>query len=364
MKFALNDEQQALSDATKDYFTSKVTSDLIRTAMVSDAGYNKDLFRSLCNELGLASLVIPEEYGGFGAGDVELAVALEHHGYVLAPTPLRTHATSAFALLECATHEAKQKYLPLIASGEALCYTDYFSESTNSVEITNVANGQAVRIPFGLDTKYLFLYKHGSLHVIDLESAGIERKSIPSIDQTLPLSNLIFNSVPVELVSDSDITEQFKRAQSRAVVAAANEMVGSTQAVLDMSVAYAKDRTQFGRPIGSFQAIKHKCADMLLETESARSVAMYAAWLSSQEVAFTSEDLEDDLGHISSMAKYYTSKTFSHVTGENIQIHGGIGFTFEHDAHLYFKRAAFMAVHLGTVDEHSQNLAKEMLDRV
>ena len=141
-------------------------------------------------------------------------------------------------------------------------------------------------------------------------------------------------------------------------------MVGSTQAILDMSVSYAKDRFQFGRAIGSFQAIKHKCADMLLETESARSIALYGAWLASQDVSFTSDEVEDDLTHIAAMSKYYCSRALSHCAGENIPIHGGVGFTMEHDAQLYFKRAAYMNAYLGLPSQHASEISDVLLERI
>lgn len=375
MKFALNDEQLALSDATKDFFRTRSTSDVVRAAIVSPTGYDKALFADMCTDLGLASLVIPESFGGLGAGDVELAVVMEQHGYYLAPTPLRVHVSAAMAVDECVSDAYKQEHLSRLASGEELSCTNFSTESGSNIKVQRnenaaIVNGTFTRVPFGNDIRHFYFVAEvdgtKSLLYLDCTGPSITKKMIASIDQTQPLGEIICSAAPATVVSEKgvDVTQPFERARSRAIIAACNEMVGSTQAVLDMSVAYAKDRVQFGRPIGSFQAIKHKCADMLLETESSRSISLYGAWLASQPKGFISDELEDDLNHIAAMAKYYVSHALSHGAGENIQIHGGIGFTMEHDAQLYFKRAAFMNAHLGLPTSHATKIAHDLRVRI
>lgn len=366
MRFGLNDEQVALQDATRDFLSSKVTSDLIRSAIVTEHGFDKDLFSSICNDLGLVSLVISENSGGFGATDVELAVALEQHGYFLAPTPLRTQVSTAIVLSECAPDS---KYIQELVGGEQLA-TTIFTDDDFTVNFDtkhDSIDGRFARVLFGASIKHLFfplqMDNKCKLMHLDLEADGVSQFVTPSIDQTQPLGSIECENVSVDIIAD-DISIPFERAKSRAIIAACNEMVGSTQRVIDMSVAYAKDRNQFSRPIGSFQAIKHKCAEMLLETESARSISYFGAWLASQDEGYESDALETDLSHTSSMAKYYVSNAFSHCAGENIQIHGGIGFTMEHDAQLFFKRAAFMKAHLGLPHEHSAQIAAALIERV
>lgn len=370
MKFALNDEQQALADTTHDFFESRVPSEVVRNAIVSSAGYDENLFTSMCTELGLSSLIIDEEIGGFGAGDVELAVVLEQHGYFLVPSPLRSHTEAIILISECASSEFKSERLSRMVTGENLAaaifgdqdYTVLYEEKQGARMIT----GRFARVGFGHVIKdlYFAIEIEGELKLAHLDCGqdSVTQLATPSIDQTIPLGAIECEKSTINIIAD-DISETFPRSKSRAIIAACNEMVGSTQATLDMSVSFAKDRIQFGRPIGSFQAIKHKCADMLLETESARSIALYGAWLASQGAKFTSSDLEDDLDHIASMAKYYCSKSLSHAAGENIQIHGGVGFTMEHDAQLFFKRAAFMNAYLGLPGEHALVLSGQLLLR-
>jgi alkylation response protein AidB-like acyl-CoA dehydrogenase len=372
MRFALNDEQQALSEATRDFFSSRVTSDSIRSAITSVDGFDVSLWNDMCSNLGLAGLIVSENFGGFGASDVELAVVMEHHGYTLAPSPLRVHAGAIMAVQECANENVRAEHLNRLVSGESIGFADFYGESGTDIRVSPnessvIVNGTFERVPFGMHVSYLYALVElkSETHVICVDCTGpsIDKIVVPSIDQTQPIANIVCSATPAEIISITDPRKSFARATSRAVIAACNEMVGSTQAALDMSVAYAKDRIQFGRPIGSFQAIKHKCAEMLLETESARSISLYGSWLASQSVNFTNDELEDDLDHVASMAKYYTAKALNHAAGENIQIHGGIGFTMEHDAQLYFKRAAFMNAHLGLPSFHSNKLVNDLRAR-
>ncbi len=376
MKFALNDEQAALQDATRDFLTSRCTSDGVRNAMVSERGYDLDLYHALCGELGLASLIIAEDLGGFGASDVELAVVAEQMGYFLASTPLRTHIGAQIAVMECAIAYKRSEHLAQLVSGEEIAtiiYADEVARDFGTELAVDMESGGVVlsatfeQVLFALDAKHLYFFvgvgDSADLVYVDLQQDGVVRSVVPSLDQTIPLTKIVLTGVFAQVISDDETKTRYGRARSRSIIAATNEMVGSTQAVLDMSVAYAKDRFQFGRAIGSFQSIKHKCADMLLESESARSIALFGAWLASQPAGFTSDDLEDDLDHIASMAKYYCSHALSHAAGENIQIHGGIGFTFEHDAQLYFKRAAFMNAHLGLPREHAVMLSEDLINR-
>lgn len=376
MKFALNDEQIALQSATHDFLQSRATSEAVRAAMVSERGYDHELYLSMCNDLGLAPLIVPEDLGGFGASDVELAVVLEQIGYYLASTPLRTHIAAQMAIDECTVDDVRSDHLSRLASGEEIATIvfadevarDFSDQLTQDMESGGVVlSATFEQVLFGNNARHLYFFvgddTAADLVYVDLQQDGVSRTVVPSFDQTIPLARIALTGVYARVISTDATKMQYSRARSRAIIALSNEMVGSMQAALDMSVAYAKDRVQFGRPIGSFQAIKHKCADMLLETESSRSISLYGAWLASQDSDFSSEDLEDDLDHIAAMAKYYASKAFSHVAGENIQIHGGIGFTFEHDAQLYFKRAAFTNVHMGSPSDHAQALSHHIVNR-
>jgi alkylation response protein AidB-like acyl-CoA dehydrogenase len=375
VKFALNDEQIALQDAIKDFVAKRVTTDSVRAAMVTPSGSDNALFAELCSEMGLASLIVDEALGGYGASDVEAAVVVEQLGYALAPTPLRTHMSAQMAIEECAAESFRDEHLARSISGEELAtvvfvddvhrdFSDSLPKDTGSGGVVLTASFS--QVPHGMSVRHLYFFigQEPQLVHIDLQQDGVVITSVASIDQTIPLARVELTGAYARVISDSESQKNYSRAESRAIIALCNEMVGSTQAVLDMAVQYAKDRVQFGRPIGSFQAIKHKCADMLLETQSARSIALYGAWLASQGRDFSSDELEDDLAHVASMAKYYCNKAFSHGSGENIQIHGGIGFTMEHDAQLYFKRAAFVNAYLGLPHEHSGRIANDLRVRV
>lgn len=367
MKFSLTSEQLALQEATRDFFQKNATSDSIRQSFLSDERFDVELFNTLRDELGLVALVADEKFGGLGASDIELAVVLEQIGYFLVPTPLRSIATTILMLQECVEGQNLEENIDAIINLNKVVGTVFDAEDFTLVfgesdSLENV-HGRFARIPFGASIEYLYFVNEFqgqiALYRLDCSQEGVKRYQIPSIDQTQPLGAIELDGVTLEILA-TDCEAGFERARSKAIIALCNEVVGSTQAVLDMSVAYAKDRVQFGRPIGSFQAIKHKCADMLLETESSRSIALFGAWLASQESDFISDEVADDLSQVAAMAKYYCCKALSHAAGENIQIHGGIGFTMEHDAQLYFKRAAFMNAYLGLPSEHAHGIANSL----
>ena len=366
MRFALNDEQVALSDATKDFYSTKCSFEQTRKSFSSETGFDSVLWRASCDELGLAGLLIPDEFGGFGAKDVESAVVLAQHGYFLAATPLRTHWNAIMVLGECLNPSETGIFLEHLVDGTRLAGV-VFDDFDHTIDFTDdkhaFISGRFARVPFGasLDEIYFQMTIDGAVSLVrlDCKNESVSQNLTPSIDQTQILGSIECVNSPIEIIA-SNIKESFAKAKARATVAACNEMVGSMRAILDMSVQYCKDRNQFGRPIGSFQAIKHKLADMLLETESSESIALYGAWLASMDSTFFNDDLEDDVVHIASMAKYYCSKALSNSAGENLQIHGGIGFTMENNVQLYFKRAAFMNAYLGMPSEHSKVLARKI----
>ncbi len=366
MKFALNDEQSALLDATRDFYSNKSSFEQTRKSFSNDKGFDEALWKTSCTELGLPGLLIDENLGGFAANDVEAAVVLSQHGYYLVATPLRMHWNAVMVLNDCLDAKSRDHFLTPLVDGAVLAGA-VFDDIDYTINFTNDANshvsGRFARVPFGasLDVLYFPIFVDGvmCLALLDCHQEGVNQTLTPSIDQTQILGAIECTDVPIEIIA-KDIEIGFGRAKARATIGASNEMVGTMKAILDMAVQYSKDRNQFGRPIGSFQAIKHKLADMLLETESAESIALYGAWLASMGKEFSSEDLEDDVVHIASMAKYYCSKALSHAAGENLQIHGGIGFTMENDVQLYFKRAAFMNAYLGLPSEHSRVLASKI----
>jgi alkylation response protein AidB-like acyl-CoA dehydrogenase len=320
-------------------------------------------------QLGLQAIAIPEEYGGVGFGYVELTVIFEEMGAALLCAPyFSTVALAANALMSSGDESAKKDFLPGIASGETMA-TLALTEDTGRWDlegITLAATGKGG--DWKLDGHKMFVIdgataglllvagrtaKGVSLFAVEADAAGVTRTALATMDQTRKQARIEFAGTPARLVGeDGGAGPALSRTLDLAAVALAAEQVGGAQRCLDMAVDYAKTRIQFGRPIGSFQAIKHKCADMLLEVESAKSAAYYAGWAAAED--------SEELPVVASLAKSYCSEAYFHAAAENIQIHGGIGFTWEHDAHLYFKRAKSSELLLGDPSYHRELLAKRI----
>jgi alkylation response protein AidB-like acyl-CoA dehydrogenase len=369
VNFAFSEEQEELRRITRQFLESKSPETEVRRLMETTEGYDPAVWSQMANELGLQSLVIPEEYGGQGFTYVELTVVLEEMGRALLAAPFySTVVLATNAVLHSGDEAAKKEILPGIASGETIA-TLALTEPNgkwdlSGVEATATQDGDGWTID---GTKMFVLDGHVadviivaartgaglSLFKVDGDAAGLTRTPLATMDQTRKQAKLEFSGVPATLIgTDGGAEEVLGRVLDLAVVALAAEQVGGAQKVLDMSVEYAKDRVQFGRPIGSFQAIKHKCADMLLEVESAKSAAYYAAWCAAE--------LNDELPEVACLAKAYCSEAYFHSAAENIQIHGGIGFTWEHPAHLYFKRAKSSELLFGDPTYHRELLAQRL----
>ncbi len=369
MNFAFSEEQEELRRITRQFLESKSPETEVRRLMETTEGYDPAVWSQMANELGLQSLVIPEEYGGQGFTYVELTVVLEEMGRALLAAPFySTVVLATNAILHSGDEAAKKEILPGIASGETIA-TLALTEPNgkwdlSGVEATATKDGDSWTID---GTKMFVLDGHVadlivvaartgeglSLFTVAGDAAGLTRTPLATMDQTRKQAKLEFSGVPATLIgTEGGADEVLGRVLDLAVVALAAEQVGGAQKVLDMSVEYAKDRVQFGRPIGSFQAIKHKCADMLLEVESAKSAAYYAAWCAAE--------LNDELPEVACLAKAYCSEAYFHSAAENIQIHGGIGFTWEHPAHLYFKRAKSSELLFGDPTYHRELLAQRL----
>ncbi len=319
--------------------------------------------------MGLQGLHIPEEYGGSGYTQIELGIVLEEMGRSLLCAPFfSTVVLAANTLIQSGDDEAKKTYLPGIASGETIA-TVAFTEPSgkwdeSGITLEATADGDGFTLTgeksFVLDghTANLIIVaartgKGVSLFAVDGDASGLTRTSLSTMDQTRKQAKLEFSSTPAKLIgTEGEGWNVLSTVLDLVAVGLAAEQVGGAQFVLEMAVQYAKDRVQFGRPIGSFQAIKHKCADMLLEVESAKSAAYYGMWCASE--------MNDELPSVASLAKAYCSEAYFHATAENIQIHGGIGFTWEHPAHLYFKRAKSSELLFGDPTYHREQLAQRI----
>jgi alkylation response protein AidB-like acyl-CoA dehydrogenase len=367
--FAFSPEQEEFRHSLRRFLADKSPAAEVRRLMETDAGYDPQVWRQLADQLGLQGLAIPEEFGGTGATAAELGIAFEEMGRALLCAPFfSTVGLAAQALLAAGDDQAKREYLPRIADGSLLATVAVTEPDGRwdlpAVRTSAVADGAPPAAPatFLLDgTKMFVVDGHVAevllvvartddglgLFAVDAAAAGVVRSLLPTLDMTRKLARVELSGVPARLVSGpGDATAALSRALDLALVALAAEQVGGAQRCLDMAVDYAKIRMQFGRPIGTFQAIKHKCAEMLIEVESAKSAAYHAAG-----------SAPDELGVAAAIAKAFCSEAYFHVAAETIQVHGGIGFTWEHDAHLYFRRAKSSQLMLGDEHYHRERFA-------
>ena len=369
MNFAFSDEQEELRTAVRRFLAEKSPESEVRRLMDTEDGYDPAVWSQMADQLGLQSLTIPEEFGGSGFTYVELLVVLEEMGAALLCAPFFSSvALAANALLTSGDDEAKKSFLPGIASGETIATLAITEDNGKwdfgGIELAAtkkgddwVLNGHKMFVIDGHIADLIIVAARTSagvtLFAVQGDAAGLTRTSLPTMDQTRKQARLQFADTPAVLIgTDGGAEAGLSKTLDLAAVALAAEQVGGAQHVLDASVEYAKTRIQFGRPIGSFQAIKHKCADMLLEVESAKSAAYYAAWAAAED--------SDELPVVASLAKSYCSEAYFHSAAENIQIHGGIGFTWEHPAHLYFKRAKSSELLLGDPSYHRELLAQRI----
>jgi alkylation response protein AidB-like acyl-CoA dehydrogenase len=369
MNFAFTDEQEELRKTVRAFLDAKSPESAVREQMETEAGYDEAVWRQMGEQMGLQGLSIPEEFGGSGYTFIELGIVLEEMGRSLLCAPFfSTVVLASNTLLHSGDDAAKKDYLPGIASGETIA-TVAFTEPSGKwdeagIEMQASAAGDGWTLS---GTKMFVLDGHTanliivaartpqgvSLFAVDGDAAGLTRTALSTMDQTRKQARLEFEGTPARLVgTDGDGWNVLSRVLDLVAIGLAAEQVGGAQKVLDMAVEYAKVRVQFGRPIGSFQAIKHKCADMLLEVESAKSAAYYGMWCASE--------LNDELPSVASLAKAYCSEAYFHAAAENIQIHGGIGFTWEHPAHLYFKRAKSSELLFGDPTYHRELLAQRI----
>jgi len=375
MNLGVSAEQRELRDSVRRFLAERAPLPRVRELMDSPDAMDAGVWRQAADQLGLQGIAIAEEYGGAGFSFAEQAIVLEELGGALYTGPyLASAVLAANALLASEDEGARRDLLPGIASGQViatLAFTeDDGSWSGDSVRLAAAKNGHGWRLD---GHKSFVLDGHGadlilvvaatdadssgpaalSLFAVDATAAGSEglsRRVLPTLDQTRRLARCEFSDVPARLIGSPGAGRAvLEHTLDVAAIALAAEQLGGAQRALDMAVGYAKVRQQFGRAIGSFQAIKHRCADLLLEVESLRSAVGYAA-------AAVAEG-SGEVPVLASLVKAYASEVYSRVAAENIQIHGGIGFTWEHDAHLYLKRAKASELFLGDGSYHRERLA-------
>ncbi len=377
MDFSFSADQDELRRAARRFLDAASSEERVRAAMETERGYDSAVWRQLSNELAWTALTIPENFGGLGMSYLDLHPLMEEMGRSLLCSPfLSTICLGANALLLGGSDAQKDHYLPGIAAGQTtatLAYGERNNRMTaDGVETTYardgagyILRGEKSYVVDGHTADLLVVVARSEqskgtegvcLFLVPGDANGVKRAWLPTMDQTRRLASVELGDVHVPpdalLGDEGQGWELCERVLDLARIALAAEQVGAAEMCLDTSVEYAKVRSQFGRPIGSFQAIKHKCADMLMLVESARSAAFYASSLAGQG--------ETDLAEAASGAKAFCSDTFFHCAAENIQIHGGIGFTWEHPAHLYFKRAKATESLFGDPAFHRERVAKRM----
>jgi alkylation response protein AidB-like acyl-CoA dehydrogenase len=377
MDFTFNEEQEELRATARSFLEDQAGSEEIRKAMESDLGYDPELWKQIGMELGWPSVHIPEEYGGLGLGYVELMALLEVAGGSLLCAPFFSSVClGANALLVGGSEEQKQELLPGIAEGQTIatlaCVEDSGHWDAASIEATAREDGG----DFILDGKKSFVLdghcadlmivaarapgtkgEDGiELFALPSSTEGITQRMLPTMDQTRRLSEIELAGVRVPASSRMGDAgsgwASLRKTLDLAAVAIAAEQAGGAQKCLDMAVEYAKERIQFGRPIGSFQAIKHKCADMMVQVESARSAAYYAGCVAAED--------GEELPTVASLAKAYCSDTYFRCAADSLQIHGGVGFTWEYDVHVHLKRAKSTESFLGDATYHRELVAQRI----
>jgi len=369
MNFAFTEEQDELRSTIRAFMEAKSSEEAVREQMETDTGFDADVWTQMAEQMGLQGLHIPEEFGGSGFGYVELGIVLEEMGRALLCAPFFSSVVlAANTLLHSGDEAAKAAHLPGIAAGQTIATLAYTEPSGKWDEagITMAASGSGDSYTLSGTKSFVIDGAVADLIIVAArtnagvslfsvagDASGLTRTALSTMDQTRRQARLDFDNTPATLIgTDGAGWDVLSTVLDLAAVSLAAEQVGGAQFVLEMAVQYAKDRVQFGRPIGSFQAIKHKCADMLLEVESAKSAAYYGLWCAAE--------MNDELPSVASLAKAYCSEAYFHATAENIQIHGGIGFTWEHPAHLYFKRAKSSELLFGDPTYHREQLAQRI----
>jgi alkylation response protein AidB-like acyl-CoA dehydrogenase len=375
MDFGFNADQEMLRATARKFFDNECASDVVRARMAEDAGFTPEFWTKLA-EQGWLGLVYPEAYGGAGLGFVDLTVLMEEMGRAVMPGPFfSTVLLGGLTILEAGSEAQRKEWLTRIAAGQArltLAWTEP-SARWDAAGVTTAAraggpgytlSGTKLFVPDAHVAQALVVVARTtesktagegiSLFLVPTSAPGVSVTLLPTMDQTRKLCEVKLDNVGVPagaLLGPKDGGwAPLARVVQRATVALCAEMCGGAQKVLDMTTEYAKIRIAFGKPIGSYQGVKHKAADMLVDVENAKSLTYYAAWAVDENAP------EAPLA--ASMAKAYASDAFRKVAGAGIQLHGGIGFTWEHDLHLYFKRAKSSEFTFGDATYHREKVAQ------
>ncbi|MBV9214144.1 MAG: acyl-CoA/acyl-ACP dehydrogenase [Actinobacteria bacterium] len=327
MNFDYTDDQRAIKSTARDFLANRYRLEKVR--QLAEAGEYDDALWTEIAELGWPGIFIDEGHGGQALGQVELTIVMEELGYAAAPSPFFSNAAAGLLLAHAGSDEQRGQWLPGIASGEA--------RATVGV----LANGEAPLVPDADSAEVIVLLENGSATVVERSAAQVVRAD--TIDSTRRFFR-------VQAGGGDELPGDVEAGLQRIEVALAAELVGVAQRAMEMAVDYAKERKQFDRPIGAYQAVSHRCAQMLLEVEGARAATLYASWAADHE--------PESLPLASSMAKAYAADAGWRVTASSLQVHGGIGFTWEHDLHFFLKRARTDGALFGSARAHRDRVAE------
>ena len=365
MYFDLTDEQQAIKSTAHDFLASRFKSERLREIAAGDDGFDPSGWKEMA-DLGWTGLALPEQWGGQGLGIVELAILFEEMGYALAPSPLFSSTLVGLVLALCGSDDQRERYLRPLALGETRAAPAFWDagspalvgEFTLPAEADGdgiVLNGEKVLVPDAASADFfLVATADGRRHVVPADAEDVAVVPETSLDLTRRFSSVRFDGVRVAAAETLPAqAADYFQVFYRVCVMLAAESTGVAQRALDFSVEYAKDRQQFGRPIGAYQAVSHRCAQMLLETENSRSAVYGAAWAADAE--------PESLPLAASMAKAYAGDAGWRVPDAAIQVHGGIGFTWEHDLHFFLKRGRSNAAIFGDSRWHRERVADMVL---
>ncbi len=369
MNFDFSDDQKQLRDQARKFLAEKCSPKAVRVVLDGKAPYDKELWKGLA-EMGFLGVAIPEEFGGAGAGHLELCVIAEEMGRANAPVPFSsTVYLAGEALLIAGSDAQKKKWLPAIASGEAIGTLALFegkgNPSPKNVKLTasnGVLNGVKKPVADGAIANFAVVAARTgtggrdsdiSLFLVDLKAGGVEVKSLTNLDPTRGQAEITFKDCKAEpLGATGEGWSILTQVLDRAAVLSAFEQVGGADRALEMGRDYALDRIAFGRQIGSFQAVKHMLADMYVSATLARSNSYYGAWALSTNAS--------ELPEAAAAARISATQAFQHCAKNNIQVHGGMGFTWEFDCHMYYRRANAMALGLGSLSYWEDQLIDRM----
>jgi len=372
MNFDFSDEQKQLRDEARRFLAEKCPPKAVRAVLDGNAPYDRELWKGLA-DMGFLGVAIPEAFGGAGAGHLELCVIAEEMGRALAPVPFSsTVYLAAEAILLAGSDAQKSKWLPAIASGGAIGTLALFEGTGNpspkaiTLAASNgVLDGTKKPVPDGAIADFAIVAARTastgrdtdiSLFLVDLASEGVEAKPLANVDPSRGQAEIIFRTCKAEpLGPANEGWSILSRVLDRAAVLLAFEQVGGADRALEMGRDYALDRIAFGRPIGSFQAVKHMLADMYVAATLARSNCYYGAWALSTNAA--------ELPEAAATARISATQAFQHCSKNNIQVHGGMGFTWEFDCHLYYRRANALALSLGSLSYWEDALIDRMRQR-